>query len=380
VTGAVGIDAGGRVFTFTAPAVVLASGGLGSAYARNDNAAGATGDGYAIAWRAGAVLQDMEFVQFYPTGLGNGRPLMFYECLLLSSGGRLLNRNGEDIVEKYSLTEPMRLTRDRLSRAIALEIAGSLGIEDKVVFDLTGINKDTLELLKPVLPKSAALGERRFPVAPTTHFHMGGVRINRKAETSLSGLFAAGEVCAGIHGANRLAGNALTEAWVFGTVAGREAAMRTKETAARSQPGDELVDHTEELREIISRQKGETLEFLYQSLREIMWQKVGIIRDEAGLERALREIDHLKERCRRVFAPDGQSLRQALRLGNILTTSEMVCRAALFRRESRGAHYRQDHPHQNDNDWLCNTLITRQDERMTLGRHKVKSKKPSPRA
>ncbi|MEE8318980.1 MAG: FAD-dependent oxidoreductase [Dehalococcoidales bacterium] len=337
VIGAEGIDAAGNACTFVAPAVILASGGLGRIYARNDNAAGATGDGYAIAYDAGAVLQDMEFVQFYPAGLGSGTPALFYECLLLDSGGRLLNRCGEDVVAKYALADPMRLTRDRLSLAIAREVAAGLGFGDKICLDLTEIKGIKREILQPVLPRAAGRGENRFLVAPTTHFHMGGVRINENAETSIPGLYAAGEICAGVHGANRLAGNALTEVWVFGTIAGREAARRAGNLETPSLSGDTVRT------ELFSRQGNENPGALYASLRETMWQKAGLIRDAAGLKQAIREIDTLRARLSRVNVSDGQSLHLGLRLGKMLTTAEMVCRAALLRTESRSPLFGYGH-------------------------------------
>ncbi|MEE8420348.1 MAG: FAD-dependent oxidoreductase [Dehalococcoidales bacterium] len=365
VIGAEGVDTAGNVSIFVAPAVVLASGGLGRIYARNDNAAGATGDGYAIAYDAGAVLQDMEFVQFYPAGLGSGTPALFYECLLLDSGGRLLNRRGEDIVAKYALADPMRLTRDRLSLAIAREVAAGLGFGDKVCLDLTEIKGNRREILRPVLPKAAGHGENRFLVAPTTHFHMGGVRINENAETSIPGLYAAGEICAGVHGANRLAGNALTEVWVFGTIAGREAARRAGNLETPSLPGDTVRP------EPFSRQGNENPGALHASLQAIMWQKAGLIRDAAGLKQAIKEIDTLRQRLCRITVSDGQSLLMALRLGNTLTTAEMVCRAALLRTESRGSHYRRDYPARSDAGWLHNILITRKNEGMVFGQQAV---------
>lgn len=380
VVGAMGINAQGQVFVFAASAVILAIGGLGKIYLRNDNAAGTTGDGYAITYESGALLQDMEFVQFYPVSLGEGTPTPPYECFLLETGGKLLNRSGEDIVTKYHLADSMLLTRDRLSRAIALEVASGLGFEDKVVLDLVGVKESKMELLRPILPKSALRGERRFLVAPTVHFHMGGVKINERAETSISGLYAAGEVCAGVHGANRLGGNALTEVWVFGTIAGREAAKRVKETKAVSLPTDVIADNIRELQELAFRQDGEKPELLYQSLKETMWQKVGIIRDAEGLKQALEEINRLKERYCRVFVPDGRGLQLAVRLSNMLTVAEIICRAALFRRESRGAHYRQDFPETNNNDWLCNVLVAKKDDRMALSTEPVKFLKLPPPA
>jgi len=366
VVGALGISRQGQVLVFAASSIILASGGLGQVYLRTDNAAGTTGDGYALAYEAGAVLQDMEFVQFYPTSLGSGTPAPFYECFFFETGGRLLNWNGEDIARKHGLTDPMLLTRDCLSLAIAREIASGLGFEDKVVLDLSGIPEEKIEKLQPILPKGYSRGEPHFLVAPTAHFHIGGVKINEKAETSLSSLYAAGEVCAGIHGANRLSGNALTEVWVFGTIAGREAAARAKEDKKEVRFTEEIATEIERLHKLLPRQDGEQAEPLRQSLKETMWYKAGIIRSAKGLKEALKEIADLKERYRHISVTDRRELRLAMRLGNMLTASKMICRTALLRSESRGAHYRQDFPEQNNKDWLCNILLVKKDGHMAL--------------
>ncbi len=380
VSGAAGVDGGGKIFIIGAAAVLLASGGPGAIYARNDNAAGATGDGYALAYNAGAVLQDMEFVQWYPAGLGGGKPALFYECLLCGSGGRLLNRRDEDIVEKHALTGPGWLTRDRLSLAISLELDAGLGFGEKLCLDLSGIKGRTRQILQPVLPKGAARGENRFMVAPTVHFHMGGVRINERAETAVAGLYAAGEVCAGVHGANRLGGNALTEVWVFGTIAGREAAARAGERGARPLPEDAVANHTGALAERLSRPGKEEPEELFRSLQKTMQEKAGLVRDAAGLEQGEREIGGLRERSRQANVSDGKSLHAALRLDSMLTVAEMICRSARLRTESRGSHYRREYPGENNADWCQNILVSAGEGGMAFSRQPVEFTRLSPPA
>jgi len=370
VVGAIGIDSRGEAVTFSTSAVILTSGGLGQAYLHTDTAAGTTGDGYALAYEAGAVLQDMEFVQFYPTSLGSGTPALFYECTFFDTGGKLINRLGEDIMAKHGLNEPMLPTRDRLSLAIARELADGLGFDDKVILDLTEVPDEKMDMLLDILPRPARRAERRLPVAPTAHFHMGGIRINSSAEPSIPCLYAAGEVCAGVHGANRLSGNALTELWSFGTIAGREAARKAKEAGNEPMPEDDIAAEMERL---TAFDEGvETAERLRQSLKETMWHRVGIIRDGQGLKQALNELAAIGERYPHVSATSVQELKQAVRLGNTLTASEMVCRAALYRNESRGAHYRQDNPEQDNDRWLCNVLITGEEGRMALSTEPVK--------
>ena len=360
VTGALGIDGDGRPIVLSAGAVVLVTGGAGQTYLITDNAAGATGDGYILGYEAGATLRDMEFVQFYPTGLGEGTPAAYYESILLESGGRVVNRLGEDIVAKHDLASPDRLTRDRLSLAIAKEIAAGLGKDGRVVLDLTGIAETTKEVLAPVLPKPTTRGQWRLPVTPTVHFNMGGFCINERAETTVPGLFAAGEVCGGVQGANRLSGNALTECWVFGTIAGREAAGRVRENGRRSPDRDEITAGLAQLEGIASRQGGESLSGLRQSLKETMWQHAGLIRDEAGLKQGLDDVAALTERCLAVVIGDGKELQRTVKLENMLAVSEIICRIALERQESRGAHYRSDYPATDDDNWRVNLLLRKE--------------------
>ena len=365
IVGAIGMDLNGQLFVFLAAAVILATGGSGQLYLRTDNTAGSTGDGYALAYDAGAELLDMEFVQFYPIALGSGTPSAFYECFLLDGGGRLLNSRGEDILAKHSLDCPMILTRDRVSQAVFKEITNGFGLEDKVILDLNKVTAENMEILRPMLPKVVLRGERQCLVSPMAHFQMGGVRINEKAETCIAGLYAAGEICAGVHGANRLTGNALTELWVFGTVAGREAALSASKAKREPLPRDLLIEAIKGLNNAGSGGNSETVEGLQQSLRESMWQKAGIIRDSGDLLKCLDEIDILKARYKNLSVPDGRLKVRALKLGNMLKVAEMVCRAALERKESRGAHYRQDFPEQ-DNDWLCNLIIRKRGEEIAL--------------
>ncbi|MDP6549727.1 MAG: FAD-binding protein [Dehalococcoidia bacterium] len=366
VVGAMGIDSKGEAVVFAAPAVVLATGGLGQVYSRTDNTGGSTGDGYVLAYKAGAVLQDMEFVQYYPACMGLGSPALFYESLLIGTRARLLNAQGEDIVEKYGLTDPMSMTRDRLSIAIGKEWAASEGLDGKVVLDLEQCPPDRMEVMWPVMPKAVLKGERRLAVAPAVHFHMGGVIINGRAETSVPGLYAACEVTAGVHGANRLSGNALTEAWVFGAIAGREAARRAKETDAGSPPRDEVAAELQRLQGLTLRRNGEAAKTMRRSLRDSMWQNAGIIRDARSLNRALGEITGLRASFDENSVGEGRMPQSVERLGNLLAASEMICRAALYRGESRGAHYRRDCPEQNDADWLVNVVIANKDGMMSL--------------
>jgi succinate dehydrogenase/fumarate reductase flavoprotein subunit len=209
---------------------------------------------------------------------------------------------------------------------------------------------------------------------------MGGVKVNGRAETSVPGLYAACEVTAGVHGANRLSGNALTEAWVFGAIAGREAALRASETDAGPLPKDEVSAEKERLQRLTLRRNGEAAKTMQRSLKDSMWNNAGLIRDARSLSQALDEIAGLQARFDDMSVGEGRMPQSVVRLGNMLAVSEMICRAALYRGESRGAHYRRDCPEQNDADWLRNVVIAKKDGKMSLTTEPVKLTKVQPPA
>ncbi|MFQ5826557.1 MAG: FAD-binding protein [Dehalococcoidia bacterium] len=366
--GAMGLDRGGGLFVFSARATVLAAAGLGQVYLRTNNAAGATGDGYALAYQAGLPLADMEFIQFYPTSPGEfkGTGLIVYETLVAREGGVVRNSLGENILPKHGIENPMVMTRDRLARAIMTEILEGRSLEGSLVLDLSHLDEGRFERLRPILPRGSPPGKRRFLVAPTTHFAMGGVMIDEKAQTRLEGLYAAGEVCGGVHGANRLASNSLTEVFVFGTVAGGNAARRAAKMERPPLDGQEISAERERIESLASSQGGEGVEELRRELRSTMWLRAGIIRDGPGLRDALGDIGRLQERYRAVSVSGPGELLRAIELGGMLTVSEMICRAALERTESRGSHYRADYPRENNEQWLKNIVISCRDGEMTL--------------
>ncbi|MBI2847123.1 MAG: FAD-binding protein [Chloroflexi bacterium] len=356
--GAVGIDPRGEMVVFKAKATILACGGLGQIYLHTNNAAGITGDGYALAYQAGLPLVDMEFVQFYPTAVGKlgGRDIS-YEAFVFRAGARLLNSLGEDIIQRHRLQNA--LVRDRLTRAMWAEIQEGRGIQGKVMLDLTPVPDGTLERLLTMLPRRIR-GQHHLLVAPTVHFQMGGVVIDQAAHTSIHGLLACGEVCGGVHGANRLGGNALTEIFVFGAIAGREASI-LRGLLPEVSPGT-LSMELDRLRAMTT--PGSRVDDLRRHLKETMWLNVGIVRDEKSLTSALREIAHLGKALPQAGAVTPLELRKKLELQNMLTVAEMVCRAALMRTESRGAHFRSDFPEEDNKSWLKNILISQIEEKM----------------
>jgi succinate dehydrogenase/fumarate reductase flavoprotein subunit len=366
IAGATGIARDGAFFTLSANSIVLATGGFARTYLHNNNAAGITGDGHALAFELGVPLRDMEFIQFYPTALGAlGSRLFLYEAFIFQAGAVLRNALGHDIIVKYGLNDRMAMTRDRLTRAIMQEILEGRGVTGGVIVDLSTVPEEELIALRQLLPSASTTGEKELIVSPTAHFCMGGISIDENAETIVPGLFAAGEVCAGAHGANRLGGNALSEVFAMGGVAGERAARKALESDQPDLPEKQVLAEKERLESFLSRGRG-NLGKLQRDLKDVMWQKVGIIRDKQSLEAALKLDKSIVACLKGVRAKDHRELRRYLELENMLLLSEMVCRAALLRTESRGAHYRTDYPQEDNDNWLKNILVRKEAKQMRL--------------
>lgn len=364
IAAATGIDRNGTFLTFEARCVILATGGFSQIYLHTNNAPGITGAGLTLAYDLGLPLKDIEFIQFYPTALGTlGHRPILYEALVLQFGAVLKNAHGENIITQHGLNDPLAMTRDRLSRAIMHEILEGRDVDGGVIMDLSPISGVTR--LRPLLPAGWSEDQKEIIVSPTTHFCMGGVMIDENAETSVPGLFAAGEVCAGVHGANRLGGNALAEVFAMGGVAGRNAASKAKEIGPPKIPRHEIADERAGLESHSSR-AGQDQKNLRRSLKEVMWYKAGIIRSDRDLQEALARIEKLKSLSLKVPVANPGQLVRRLELENMLLLSEMVCRAALLRTESRGAHYRSDYPEENNANWLQNIIIHQTDAKMRL--------------
>ncbi|MEW6666137.1 MAG: FAD-binding protein [Thermodesulfobacteriota bacterium] len=367
VVAATGISQDGAFYAVGFRCAVLATGGYARIYHHTNNASGVQGDGLVMGFKLGVPLKDMEFVQFYPTALGKtGARLLLYEVLVLQAGARLKNAAGEDILTKHGMNGPAKLTRDRLSRAIMAEVEKGLGVEGGVIMDLAGIPKERAATLSPLLPSGWTSAVRELVVSPTAHFCMGGLVVDPKAETAMAGLWAAGEVCAGLHGANRLAGNALLEIFVMGEVAGTNAALEAKETGSPQVPEREVRAEKARLESLFSV-TGDDAKDLCRSLQSIMWEKAGIIRSADGLSEGLARIEALQALSRRCRAENPVQLMRRLDLENMLQVSKMVCKAALYRAESRGAHFRRDFPQERNAEWLKNILIRKEEgQKMTL--------------
>ncbi len=366
VVGVLGLDNKGQVVIISARATILAAGGAGQLYLKTSNALGMTGDGYALAYEAGATLRDMEFVQFYPTTWGRHvRRLCSYEKYI-PVGATLKNSLGEDILEVYGIKDVTSVTRDRLTRIIMREITEGRAIEGNVLFDFTTVNKgNTQELYRSGLMHKGSFPERLW-VSPSAHFFMGGVRVSENGESSITGLYAAGEVCGGLHGANRLMGNAICEALVFGAIVGSRVATIASKMDRIPLPQSEISDEIERLTGLASANNRGDINRLHQSLKQVMWDKVGIIRRKKSLGDARKEIRVLREQLATISPSNYQQLLQVVKLSNMLTVSEMVCGAALMRTESRGAHYRVDYPEEDDKKWLKAIERSCHDNKMLL--------------
>jgi len=344
VTGAIGLDQRGDLRVMLADAVVLATGGGTRIYDISTNSSSGTGDGYALGYRAGAELIDMEQIQFHPTGAVypyDARGRLVTEAVR-GEGGVLKNVEGERFMKRYDPDRMELSTRDVVSRAIATEILLGKGTENGGVYlDVTHLPRSQIESRLPVMLEQflkfgVDIRDVPMEVAPTAHHIMGGLRITTDTATTLPGLFACGEVAGGVHGANRLGGNALADTQVFGKRAG-EAAGRAKE---RKKAVDRAQVESQEKRLDAFLHGDLPPSAIARSLQAAMWEGAGIFRTGPLLEKTLGILDHLQTLHPRAASP--ANLAECCILQNMLVTSSLVVRAALLRKESRGAHLRKD--------------------------------------
>lgn len=379
VVGAIGFDREAGVFrVFSAKSTILATGGAGEVYSLTTNPVDVTGDGYAMAYEAGVQLMDMEFIQFracvvYPASMRGQAPP---EDGLVTIGGRFYNGLGERYMKKYDHVRIERVTRDVIAICAHKEIKDGRGTPHGGVYnDLSGVPEDELKRFNRFLGacKAEGIDPSWQPIewAPGAHYFMGGVRINHRCETDLAGLYAVGEVTSGIHGANRLAGNALAETQVLGARGGKFAAERALQVSNAHMPDEKQVEtEMNKLGKIMESQHGREYGQMREDIRSMMTRSVGVARSEHELEEALRRIERLK---RERFSVGGEarsltSLAEAIESINLLCVAEMIIRSALLRKESRGAHYREDNPARIDDLWLRNTVLWREGEEMRLQR------------
>ncbi|EHP87041.1 fumarate reductase (CoM/CoB) subunit TfrA [Methanotorris formicicus] len=351
----------GEIFPIYAKATILATGGAGQLYPITSNPIQKTGDGFAISYNEGVELVDMEMVQFHPTGMvGSG--ILVTEAVR-GEGGILYNKNKERFMARYDKERMELSTRDVVARAIYTEIQEGRGVNGGVYLDVShlddGIIEERLEtMLRQFLDVGVDIRKEPMIVAPTAHHFMGGVRINEKCETNMVGLFACGEVAGGIHGANRLGGNALADTQVFGAIAGKSARKFAEKLCNFADVMDKVKEDIEKIQNEIQRENrnGENVYELIDNLRNIMWDCVSIIRDENGLKTAIKKIDELKNQ--KIAINGDIEVQKYFELKNMLTVGEIVARCALMRKESRGAHYRRDYPETKE-EWKGNIIVSK---------------------
>ncbi len=346
IAGALGVcRRTGETIAVECRAVILAGGGGGFLYERNTNPGGNTGDSYALAMEAGCPLRDMEFVQFFPC-VHLESPRILISSPILSDGAILRNKDGERFLTRYEPERMEMATRDAVSQAIYREIRRGGGIKGGVYLDITGVPRDLLafrfpDLIAAFKKRGIDLHSVWIPVTPAAHFFMGGVAIDSSCRTDLDGLYVAGEASGGIHGANRLSGNGLSDALVFGRIAGRSAVGYAGEREGVSLPDEAFHWAQGQSGPAIGRER---IQSLRRSLKKTMWEEVGIVRHGAGLAGALARMEAWQTSLEEGRPERPEDRGAFFEMRSMLLASRAVATAALFREESRGAHFRDDFP------------------------------------
>jgi L-aspartate oxidase len=349
----------GEVKKFLSKATLLATGGLGQVYLHTTNPLIATGDGVAMAYRAGAKIGNMEFIQFHPTTLYNsGSPAFLISEAVRGFGGILQTKQGEDFMKKYDPRGSLA-PRDIVARAIDAELKKSG--DEYVYLDLTHLNPDSVKerfphIYEKCLEFKIDITKEPIPVVPAAHYSCGGVVTDLWGRTSIVGLYAAGEVAmTGVHGANRLASNSLLEALVFSERAAIDSVKFVKENFFKFPNIPDWIDtgifNTEEW-VLISHDKRE--------IQQLMWDYVGIVRSTLRLERAKRRIELIANEIEEFYKKTkvtAEITAEILELRNLATVALLIVRSALMRKESRGLHFTTDYPERDDKNWLKDTII-----------------------
>ncbi len=357
----------GEVESLAAKAVIMAGGGLGRIYTPTSNSLISTGDGHALAYRAGAPLMDMEFVQFHPTTLKDSGVLITEAAR--GEGGYLLNSEGERFMARYAPNKMELAARDVVSRSEQTEIDEGRGVGGCVLLDLRHLGKQKIKERLPQIHELALdlanvdLLREPVPVRPGMHYAMGGVKTDVDGATSVPGLFAAGEcACVSVHGANRLGGNSLLETIVFGRRSGKAAAAYAKGRPLPPFPEMSVKKDESAVAEVLARPaNGEQMAALRAEMGSAMNGGVGIFRTNQGMEQALAKVRELKDRWKKVPSLNkgkvfNTELLAVIELGFMLDLAEVIVLGALKREESRGAHARLDFPDRDDQNWLKHTL------------------------
>ncbi len=363
VRGAFGFLKDGRSCLIKSKAVILTAGGAGAIYRRNDNQKSILGDGYALALRAGLPLMDLEFVQFFPFVLAEPRLSALILVPPYPKETKLFNEAGEDMIEKLglqgSLINAAITQRDRTS--IALNEASDSG---DVYFDLTQAPEEKWNdyplnfLRKSRFP----FRERPFLVSPAVHFFMGGIEIDEHGRTAIPGLFAAGEVAWGIHGANRHGGNALTECAVFGAMGGQSAAQYVRQKEGREGSSSLFSESSKKRWEkkavaYMKKRRGtfDHTRDLLKDLQNLAWKYAGPVRKEESLKEGQERLGSIEKKIEKVFPATLKDLFKKRDLENMALILNAILKGSLVRTESRGSFFRKDFPNQDDQNWLKNT-------------------------
>lgn len=380
----------GTIETIGAKAVVMATGGAGRVYRPSTNAHASTGDAMGMALRKGVPLKDMEFMQFHPTTLAANGVLVTEGAR--GEGGYLLNKDGDRFMSKYAPNKLELASRDVVSRAEATEIMEGRGVDGCVLLDLRHLGRDRImERLPQIRELAIAFAgtdpiEEPIPIRPGAHYHMGGVHVdNWGAAPHMPGLFAAGECsCVSVHGANRLGGNSLLEAVVFGARAGEASAAYAQDHAAKPKVPSNAAEETQQrIENLLARDKGPRQSEIRDELADVMQEKVGVYRSGPVLEEAKRKVTELKDRFQGVVVDDkgktfNTDLIHTIETGFLLDLADCMVTGAIARTESRGAHSRTDFTERDDENWMKHTLSYLDDGAIRLDYSEVTMTKYEP--
>ncbi|MEM4098056.1 MAG: FAD-binding protein [Candidatus Micrarchaeaceae archaeon] len=365
----------GEPMTVNAKAVVVATGGSASMYRISAPSFDKTGDGMSICYKVGLEFVDMEMLQFHPTGILAGKSKMTGSLLeegLRGAGGRLYNYLGERYMERYDPERLERSTRDVVSRASYMEIMAGRGTPNNGVYiDMTHLGADFVEKQFPgmcnrVRDIGKSLAKEKIEISPSAHYQMGGVCINKDCCTSLSGLFVAGEDAGGVHGANRLGGNGICDSVVFGARAGESVAQYASNEVLEPFSQSHLEEAVEELYKPFENKHAADIYAIRDEMKDLMWEKVGIVRTGEKLQQAIKRLDELQEEVELIKLHNNAKeynleWNEILNVKNWLVVAKLVATSALYRTESRGAHYRSDFPKKDNENWMLNIFLKKEE-------------------